>query len=112
MMLTRRIARFVGAAAGVLLLVLAITPAVAEAPIQVVVNGQTLVMDVEPVRVNGRVMVPARFVAEALGATVSWDDAGQRVVVTKDDQVPMLPPMPKALAPSTVRARSMSPGEC
>jgi len=33
--------------------------------------------------VNGRVLVPVRFLAEALGAQVSWDDKSKTVTVTK-----------------------------
>jgi hypothetical protein len=64
---------------------LMVTPAFAEAPIRLVVNGHALVMDVEPIRVNGRIMVPARFVAEALGATVGWDQDTQSVVITSKE---------------------------
>lgn len=37
------------------------------------------VMDVAPVAINGRTLVPARFVAEAFNCNVDWDDA-QRIV--------------------------------
>lgn len=33
--------------------------------------------------VNSRTMLPIRFVAEALGANVSWDDTTQTVTITK-----------------------------
>ena len=64
-----------------ILLLVAASVAAADAPIRVKVNGQYLAMDTDPVNVNGRVMVPARFVAEALGADVSWDQQNQTVVV-------------------------------
>lgn len=58
------------------------TPAAAEAPIRIMVNGKYLTnMDVGPVGMNGRVFVPARFVAEALGATVDWDQQNRTVVI-------------------------------
>ncbi|MGE5542525.1 MAG: ABC transporter substrate-binding protein, partial [Bacillota bacterium] len=57
--------------------------AAASAPIRIQVNGQYLTnMDVEPVNLNGRVFVPARFVAEALGASVEWDQESQTVIIT------------------------------
>lgn len=57
-------------------------PATAETPIRVMVNGKYLTnMDVAPVGINGRVFVPARFVAEALGATVDWDQQNQTVII-------------------------------
>ena len=37
------------------------------------VNGPTRALDVAPSIVNGRTLVPLRFVAEALGAEVAWD---------------------------------------
>ncbi len=44
-------------------------------------NQQTLDLDVPAKIVNGRTMVPVRFVGEALGATVNWDGKSQTVTV-------------------------------
>lgn len=38
------------------------------------VNGKSVTLDQAPLMVAGRTMVPARFVAESLGGTVTWDD--------------------------------------
>ena len=46
------------------------------------INGNTTAMSAAPVSVNGRTMVPARFVAEAMGCTVGWDEATQTVNIT------------------------------
>lgn len=46
------------------------------------VNGETKSNDVAPVIVNDRTMLPIRFVAEAMGATVLWDDETRTVTVT------------------------------
>jgi hypothetical protein len=46
------------------------------------VNGQTQTMDQAPVIWDGRTYLPARYVAEALGYTVSWDANSQTVTVT------------------------------
>jgi len=43
------------------------------------------VIDVAPLIRNGRTMLPARFVAEALGAAVNWDEIKRTVTVTKDE---------------------------
>jgi len=53
--------------------------------IHVVVNGIDInaKMDVKATMVNGRVLVPARFLAEALGAEVAWDAATKTVTITK-----------------------------
>jgi hypothetical protein len=42
---------------------------------QATVNGQTQTIDVAPFIVGASTFVPLRFVSEALGATVDWDDA-------------------------------------
>lgn len=53
--------------------------------IHVVVNGIDIddKMDVKASMVNGRVVVPARFLAEALGAEVSWNADTKTITVTK-----------------------------
>lgn len=49
--------------------------ALAGQPIKLIINGKEIQCDVPPQMINGRVMVPARFVAEPLGAEVLWDSA-------------------------------------
>ena len=51
------------------------------------VFGKQVVNDVAPVIRNDRTMLPARFVAEALGASVEWDEAAQKVTITKENTV-------------------------
>ncbi len=51
------------------------------------VFGDEETNDVAPKIVNDRTMLPARFVAENLGATVAWDEAARKVTITKDDIV-------------------------
>ena len=50
------------------------------------VFGEIKANDVEPIIRNDRTMLPARFVAENLGATVEWD-AEARVVTVKSEAV-------------------------
>ena len=45
------------------------------------VFGQTKLNDVAPKIVNDRTMLPARFVAESLGAVVTWDGEKQEVTI-------------------------------
>jgi hypothetical protein len=52
--------------------------------IGIVVNGNEVTSDVPPQIVDGRVLVPLRAVAEALGANVDWDAASQSVIVTQN----------------------------
>lgn len=60
---------------GVVLLVgIFTTIAFADNPIKLFVNGQEIKPDVPPQLINGRTMVPIRWVAEALGADVHWSN--------------------------------------
>ena len=45
------------------------------------VNGEDVQMDVAPEIVNGRTMLPARWVAEGLGFEVGWDPTVKEVLV-------------------------------
>lgn len=59
---------------------------------QAMVNGQNRVLDVPAQTISGRTLVPLRFVAEALGANVSWD-AAQRVVFISTNGTVVTPPI-------------------
>lgn len=53
----------------------------------VYINGETKTLDVPPMVIDDRTLVPVRFVAEAFGANVDWDEATQTVVIgTKQSQ--------------------------
>ena len=52
---------------------------------QVVVDGQLLVFDADPVIMNGRVLVPFRGIFEALGAEVHWYGDTDKVVGYKEN---------------------------
>ncbi|MCR4419434.1 MAG: stalk domain-containing protein [Clostridia bacterium] len=73
--------RLVTVAVVVILLSVA-TLALAAAPVKLVVNGREIRPDVPARLVGGRVMVPVRWVAEALGAKVEWDARTGEVRVT------------------------------
>ncbi len=49
-----------------------------------IVFGEEKTNDVAPIIRNNRTMLPARFVAEALGALVSWDENARKVVIKKE----------------------------
>ncbi len=74
---------FMGVISGILicLLVGSVGLAVAGTPIKLMINGKYIKCDVPPQNINGRVLVPARYVAEGLEATVSWDQVNQTVVI-------------------------------
>lgn len=50
-------------------------------PIKLVVNGREVSCDPSPQIIDNHVFVPLRFVAEALGATVEWDETNNAVYV-------------------------------
>lgn len=52
------------------------------------VNNNPVTLDVPAKIVNGRTLVPVRFVAESLGANVVWDPATQGVYVNSTVPVP------------------------
>lgn len=58
-------------------------PVLAGPEVKVIVDGHRVSFDVPPEVVQGRTMVPLRFVAEELGGQVEWDKATQTVTVYK-----------------------------
>ncbi|MCL1845444.1 MAG: copper amine oxidase N-terminal domain-containing protein [Defluviitaleaceae bacterium] len=48
------------------------------------ITGERIFMDVTPTIVDGRTLVPVRFIAYALGATVNWNDATRTVSLAHD----------------------------
>jgi hypothetical protein len=50
------------------------------------VNGKSVSLDVPAQLVRGRVLVPLRFIGEALGAQVAWQAATRTVVITAREQ--------------------------
>ncbi len=51
------------------------------------VNGKQITLDVPAKVINGRTLVPARFVAENLGAVVEWDSKNRMVKVISQGTV-------------------------
>lgn len=43
------------------------------------VDGNPVILDVAPLIINSRTMVPVRFVGEAFGASFAWDEATRKV---------------------------------
>jgi len=59
--------------------------AAADGDIRLIVNGRPIPADVPPQNIDGRTMVPIRWVAEALGAKVDWDPKSQSVEIEMTD---------------------------
>ncbi len=72
-------------------------PVFAAGTIKLIVNGKEVIPNVPPQIINGTVMVPVRFVSEALGAKVEWDSTRNAVIITS--QQPAIAP---AQQPSVV----------
>jgi len=67
---------------------LSVSIAQATNPIKLIVNGVdiTYKSDVPPQIINGRTLVPARALAESLGASVEWDGENKVVRITSRQQ--------------------------
>jgi hypothetical protein len=75
---------------------------------QAMVDGQPVTLDTPAASLGGRTMVPLRFVSEALGADVRWQDSTQTVFLTSpgasSDATP--PPAPQPQQPPRLNAVS------
>lgn len=60
--------------------------ALASQPVTVYVNGKQVECDTPAQIINGRTMVPVRFVVEALGAEVNWLPNNNRVIITTKEE--------------------------
>lgn len=47
------------------------------------VDGKQIELDVAPIIKNGRTLVPIRFISEALGCDVEWDNLTREVIIKK-----------------------------
>jgi len=52
---------------------------------EIIVNGEKQLMDAVVEPFNGRTMIPVRFLAEAMGFEVQWDESTYSVLISKDD---------------------------
>lgn len=58
--------------------------------VTIYVNGKKIESDVPPQIINGRTMVPVRFVSEALGADVDWNAENRAVIITKNETMDLV----------------------
>lgn len=65
--------------------------AFAAEPVKVVLNGNTLSFDVDPVVKEGRTLVPLRVIFESLGLSVDWQEETMTVIGKKEDTEIRLP---------------------
>jgi len=80
---------------------------------QAQINGQPTPMDVPAMLVGGRTLVPLRFISQALGAEVSWDETSATVKITSQ-AASTLPPSqtyPPAPQPQPAPASTLPPSQ-
>lgn len=76
------------------------------------INGSPILIDsdnpnVKPLIINGRTMLPLRFVTENLGCSLLWDAVNKKVTIIKDSEVdvsvikPTIPDIGSVLEPTT-----------
>ncbi len=70
------------------------------------VNNKVVALDVAAQIIEGRTMVPARFVAESLGCKVDWDAATRTVIISKD--AGPAEEAPKTEAPSAIEGTKLA----
>ncbi|KUO49836.1 MAG: hypothetical protein APF76_00910 [Desulfitibacter sp. BRH_c19] len=75
---------------GVIFLSLGSIRSEAASDITIIIDGQVLKTDTDPIIEDGRTLVPMRAIFEGLGANVSWNEAARRVTGTKDSKVVIL----------------------
>ena len=75
---------------------------------QATVDGQNQTLDVAPFIIGASTYVPLRFVSQALGATVNWDNSNRVVAISTNGNAPP----PQAAAPSNngLRLANVNPG--
>ena len=81
--MTKICTRVVFAVAVILLIASSMLCVSAKDEISVVLDGQQLQFDVQPIIENGRTLVPMRKIFESLGATVDWDGTTKTVTSTR-----------------------------
>ncbi len=57
-------------------------------------NGAEIELDVPPMTINGRMMVPLRFIAESLGADVNFTKSTNTVDIFTNSDIPGVKPPP------------------
>lgn len=65
------------------------------------VDGEQVTLDLAPKSIDGRTMVPLRFISTAMGAEVTWDAATETVIIEQEPLArPEEPPVPVEPTPS------------
>lgn len=73
------------------------------------VNGMTVFMDSKPVEVNGRIMIPLRAVAQALGASLKSGNNGLQIKTVSEKEQPYYTGLPLEITNTYVKNNSKQP---
>ncbi|WP_427340504.1 copper amine oxidase N-terminal domain-containing protein [Caloranaerobacter sp. DY30410] len=75
-------------------------------------NDKEIELDVPATIINGRTLVPVRFIAESLGAKVDWDRESKTVIISngysQNDTIPMILFNDKAMADLTRKLKEVN----
>lgn len=85
--------------AGVMIVSLSTAAFAGAGAIKMFYNGNEIKTDVNPINLNGRILAPIRSLAEAMGATVTWDKDSNQVNITGNDTSMQIAHLELALAP-------------
>jgi len=75
--------------------------AFAGSSIKIFYNGEEIRSDVSPINISGRILIPVRAVAEAMGAKVEWDKDSNQINITGSGQDLRIANLERALAPKS-----------
>jgi hypothetical protein len=53
----------------------------------VTLDNKSMILEQAPIIMSGNTMIPIRFVTEALGGTVKWNDAERKVTILRGDKL-------------------------
>ena len=62
------------------------------------VNSEQRAMDVVPLSMNNRVFIPARWLTDAMGYEIGWDESAKAVLIGPPGNLPVLPDRDDSLA--------------
>lgn len=67
---------------------------------QATVNGESITLDAVPMIINGRTVVPLRFLIENFGLNIAWDDSTSSVFVSSAEMGKTVPPSGDFIEPT------------
>lgn len=88
--------------------------ALANSPIKILVDGKEIKTQVSPQVMEGRVMVPIRYIAEALGTNVEWNQNTRTVRINDEEKQNLkrrLEELESAVIPTSAKEAALSWGK-